>query len=274
MKHKINFIAEIGINHNGDINIAKQLIDCAKLTGCDFVKFQKRDPDISVPQNKKKVKVNTPWGKMNYIDYKKKIEFDLSDYEQLDEYCRQKQIGWFVSCWDIPSAKTMYKINTMTKIPSAKLNDKKLCKFVDLNFKFKILSTGMSTQKQIDSAIKNLNPQVVMHTVSTYPCPIEELNLSYIKFLSKKFPKIQIGYSGHEYGLSTTFAAVGMGATWIERHITLDRHMWGSDQLSSVEPAGLFQLISGIRAIERSFGKAEPRKIKKSEIEKLKSLRG
>ena len=167
----------------------------------------------------------------------------------------------------------MRKLNELTKIPSAKLNDKKLLKYVNNNYKEKIISTGMSTQTQIDNAIDILNPNVIMHTVSTYPTPINELNLNYITYLKKHFPKIEIGYSGHEYGLSTTFAAIGLGARWVERHITLDRHMWGSDQLSSVEPGGLFQLMSGIRSIEKSLGVAQRRKITKSEKLKLKSLR-
>lgn len=271
--NKIKFIAEIGINHNGSLDIVKKLIDLAALCGCDYVKFQKRDPSLAVPESEKNKLRDTPWGKIKYIDYKKKIELSFDDYIEVDKYCKLKGIKWFASVWDLNSAAEMRKLNELTKIPSAKLNDKKLLKYVNNNYKEKIISTGMSTQTQIDNAIDILNPNVIMHTVSTYPTPINELNLNYITYLKKHFPKIEIGYSGHEYGLSTTFAAIGLGARWVERHITLDRHMWGSDQLSSVEPGGLFQLMSGIRSIEKSLGVAQRRKITKSEKLKLKSLR-
>ena len=272
--NRIKVIAEIGINHNGSIDIAKRLIDLAKLAGCDYVKFQKRDPDLAVPKNKKNQLVKTPWGKLKYIEYKKKIEFSLDDFVDIDKYCRSKKIKWFASVWDLNSASELKEISKITKIPSAKLTDKKLCKYVNQNYKQKILSTGMSNQAQINSAVKILKPDILMHTISTYPSPVSELNLNYIKYLKSKFKNIEIGYSGHEFGLSTTFAAVGLGATWIERHITLDRHMWGSDQLSSVEPAGLFQLMSGIRAIDKSLGSEKPRTITESEKIKIKSLRG
>jgi len=272
--NKVNVIAEIGINHNGSIEIAKKLIDLAKLAGCDYVKFQKRDPDIAVPEKKKNQKVETPWGKIKYIEYKKKIEFSLIDYAEIDKYCRYKKIKWFASVWDINSATELKKLSNLTKIPSAKLTDKKLCMYVRKNYKKRILSTGMSTQSQINKSFDLLKPHILMHTISTYPSPISELNLNYLKFMQSKFKNIEIGYSGHEYGLSTTFAAIGLGARWVERHITLDRHMWGSDQLSSVEPAGLFQLMSGIRAIEKSLGSAKPRRITESEKIKIKSLRG
>ncbi len=272
--NKINVIAEIGINHNGSIEIAKKLIDLAKLAGCDYVKFQKRDPDIAVPKNKKNHIVETPWGKIRYIEYKKKIELNLKKYIEIDKYCKEKKIKWFASVWDVNSASELKEISELTKIPSAKLTDKKLCTYVRENFKKRILSTGMSTQSQINKCFDLLKPHVIMHTISTYPSPINELNLNYIKYIQSKFKNTEIGYSGHEYGLSTTFAAIGLGARWIERHITLDRHMWGSDQLSSVEPTGLFQLMSGIRAIEKSFGSSKPRRITESEKVKMKSLRG
>ena len=272
--NKIKVIAEIGINHNGSVEIAKKLIDLAKLADCDYVKFQKRDPDLAVPNNKKKEIVQTPWGKIKYIEYKKKIEFNLSDYVEIDKYCKDKKIKWFASVWDLNSASQLKEMCKITKIPSAKLTDKKLCNYVRNNYMTRILSTGMSTQSQINKSIKLLKPDVIMHTISTYPSPVDELNLNYLKYLQSNFKKAEVGYSGHEYGLSTTFAAIGLGARWIERHITLDRHMWGSDQLSSVEPAGLFQLMSGIRAIEKSLGNIKPRKITPSEKIKIKSLKG
>lgn len=274
-QNKIKIIAEIGINHNGDLSLAKKMIDLASLAGCDYVKFQKREPDVSVPQDQKNIlKKNTPWGDISYIDYKKKIEFSHEDYLEINKYCKYKNIKWFASAWDIESVEFLLKFNNdIIKIPSAHLNNKDLCKYVNGKFKKIIISSGMSNEVQISEAISVLNPDVVMHTLSTYPSPLTEINLNYIKYLKDKYKDLEIGYSGHEYGLVPTFAAAGMGATWIERHITLDRHMWGSDQLSSVEPSGLLKLVNGLRNIELALGQYAPRKIADSELVKLKSLR-
>jgi N-acetylneuraminate synthase len=269
----VKVIAEIGINHNGDVDIAKRLIDIAVVAGCDYAKFQKRTPDICVPEAQKNKMRNTPWGEMKYIDYKKKIEFEKEEYDELYDYVKDKPIELFSSVWDKPSVDFMSNYTKTTKVGSALITDLDLCRYARDNSELLIISTGMSTELEIETCVNACNPDVIMHTNSTYPSPVSELNLNYIKWLSDKWEK-DIGYSGHEFGLVTTFAAVAMGATWVERHITLDRVMWGSDQLSSVEPGGLIKLVKGIRDIEQSLGIAGPREPLGSELEKRKSLRG
>ncbi len=271
---KTKIIAEIGINHNGDINIAKKLIDVALIAGCDYVKFQKRSPDICVPEAQKNKKRDTPWGVMKYIDYKKKIEFEKEEYDKLYDYIKDKPIELFSSVWDKPSVDFMSRYTSITKIGSALITDLDLCKYARDNAEILIISTGMSTEEEIETCINICNPDVIMHTNSSYPSKIDELNLSYIQYLKNKYPDKEIGYSGHEYGLVTTFASVALGSSWIERHITLDRTMWGSDQLASVEPIGLMKLVKGIRDIDKSIGVAAPRKVLGSELSKRKSLRG
>jgi N-acetylneuraminate synthase len=253
MYTKTNIIAEIGINHNGDINIAKKLIDIASVAGCNFVKIQKRTPEICVPECQKYKTKQTPWGDMTYLDYKKKIEFNETQIAHLIEYSTTKHINFFASVWDVPSAELMTKYCSIVKIPSAMITNLDLCKFVRNNFKTLIISTGMSTEEEIERCINICNPDIIMHTNSTYPCPVEDLNLNYITWLKHKYLEKQIGYSGHEYGLITTFAAVVLGASWIERHITLDHNMWGSDHPSSLEPSALFKLVKGIKDIEQSL---------------------
>ena len=270
---KVKVIAEIGINHNGDIDIAKRLIDIAVVAGCDYAKFQKRTPDICVPDAQKEKMRSTPWGDMKYIDYKKRIEFEKDEYDELYDYVKDKPIELFSSVWDKPSVDFMASYTNISKIGSALITDLELCKYARDNAETLIISTGMSTEKEIEECVKACNPDVIMHTNSTYPSPVSELNLNYINWLSNKW-MADIGYSGHEFGLVTTFAAVAMGASWIERHITLDRIMWGSDQLSSVEPGGLIKLVKGIRDIEQAMGTSGPRQPLGSELEKRKSLRG
>ncbi len=249
---KTKIIAEIGINHNGDANICKQLIDIASIAGCDFVKIQKRTPELCVPENQKNKIRSTTWGDMSYLDYKKKIEFEEAQIKEIKEYADNKNIIFFASVWDKPSAEIMSKYSDITKIASASITDLDLCKYVRNKFKTLIISTGMSTEEEISRCINECNPDIIMHTNSTYPCPVEEINLNYIKWLKNKWKNKEIGYSGHEYGLVSTFAAVAIGAEWIERHITLNHNMWGSDHLSSLEPAGVFKLVKGIRDIENS----------------------
>ena len=270
----IKIIAEIGINHNGRIKIAKKLIDAAIISGCDYVKFQKRNPDICVPEKQKKIKKTTPWGKMTYIDYKHKIEFGKKEYDEIDRYCSKTGIEWFASVWDIDSVDFMANYKDITKIPSALLKNDRLLMYAREKNNLLMLSTGMSSEDDIEKSIEKGNPDVIFHTNSTYPCPVEELNLNYIKSLKNKYPTKSIGYSGHEYGLVSTFAAVALGAEYVERHITLNRTMWGSDQIASIEPAGVMKLVKGIRDIEKAFGDSGPRKILGGELEKLKSLRG
>ncbi len=269
---KVKVIAEIGINHNGSVELAKKLIDAAALSGCDYVKFQKRNPDVCVPEGQKDKMRKTPWGEMRYIDYKKKIEFQKKEYDEIFKYCEQKGIGCFASVWDNDSVNFMKQYGDITKIPSALITDLDLCRNSRKQFKNLIISTGMSEEKEIYDCIHSCSPDVIMHTNSTYPSPVEELNLSYIKWLKDNW-SAEVGYSGHEYGLVTTFAAVAMGCTWIERHLTLDRTMWGSDHLASVEPQGFMKLVKGIRDIEKSMGPGGPRVCLGSELDKRKSLR-
>ena len=250
-------IAEIGINHNGDINIAKELIKVAKEAGCDAVKFQKRNPDVCVPEKQKNVMRETPWGYITYLDYKYKVEFEKEEYDIINDYCKSLNIHWFASPWDTDSVDFLaqYDIPAL-KVPSASLNDTELLSAMKKTSMPLILSTGMSTQKEVDEAINLFKGSniALLQCVSTYPTPPEELNLNVIKTYKKKYPEIIIGYSGHETGLSTTYAAVALGAKIIERHITLDRSMWGTDHSASVEPHGLESLVSNIRDIELAMG--------------------
>jgi len=270
----IKTIAEIGINHNGSVTICKKLIDVAKVAGCDFVKFQKRTPDLCVPEKQRNKIRSTPWGEMTYIDYKHKIEFGIEEYTEVDEYCKQVGMQWFASVWDVPSVDFMKKFTNIGKIPSALITNHELIKCARDSFDTLIISTGMSTEEEIEDAVEIAHPEVIMHTNSSYPSKFSELNLNYILHLKEKYPNSTIGYSGHEFGLVTTFATVPLGAEWIERHITLDRTMWGSDQLASVEPQGLIKLIKGIRDIENSLGVKGDRILYPSELDKRKSLRG
>ena len=265
----MNLIAEIGINHNGDIEICKKLINLAKLSGFNFVKIQKRNPDVCVPELQKNKLKNTPWGEMKYIDYKKKIEFDESQIIELIEYSKKIEIIFFASVWDKDSVDIMSKYCKYGKIPSALITNLDLCKYARDKFENLIISTGMSTEEEIEECVKICNPDVIMHTNSTYPCPPEDLNLRYLEHLKKEYPNKVIGYSGHEYGLVTTYAAVTLGAEWVERHITLDRNLWGSDQTSSIEPDGLIKLVKGIKAIE-SATQYEPGPRKQFEGENYK----
>tara|TARA_B000000565_G_scaffold135281_1_gene102241 strand:+ start:1858 stop:2733 length:876 start_codon:yes stop_codon:yes gene_type:complete len=250
-------IAEIGINHNGDLNSAKQLIKVAKDAGCDAVKFQKRTPEISTPKNQWNKLRETPWGEMTYIDYRHKVEFSIPEYEELDIYAKNLDIIWFASCWDSQAVKDIEKFNVpIYKIASASLTDEEMISEVLKTDKSIILSTGMSSLEEINKTVEFIgnNELAILHTTSTYPCKPEELNLNVIKTYFEDFPDNIIGYSGHETGLVTTAVAVSMGAKIIERHITLDRSMWGTDQAASIEPQGLMSLIKYIRTVEKAMG--------------------
>jgi len=249
-------IAEIGINHNGDISKAKKLIDLAVDSGCDAVKFQKRAPELCVPENQKNVMRETPWGIIPYIEYRQKLEFDLNEYKDIDSYCRINNIQWFASAWDIGSLSFLEQFDLQCyKIPSALITNHDLLQAYRDTGRICILSTGMSTIEQITEAVKILNKEnlLIAHCTSTYPSPTEQLNLKMIDTLKERFGTI-VGYSGHEVGLSTSYAAVVLGAKFIERHITLDRAMWGSDQAASIEPGGLKRLVENIRDIEKALG--------------------
>lgn len=276
-------IAEIGINHNGSLEIAKQLIDVAKAAGCNAVKFQKRNPDISVPELQKSVLKDTPWGKMTYLEYKHKMEFGEEEYDEIDRYCKEREIDWSASVWDLDSVEFIKKYDVpFIKIPSAKLTDDNLIKACVDNFSRIIMSTGMSTSKEINHAAnrarmakgdKGTQSLALLHCNSSYPAPLNELNLASIQELKLMFSDFEIGYSGHEFRLGTTVATVYLGATIIERHITLDRTMWGTDQLSSVEPQGLIKLVKGIRELEESYGEKDLG-VTPSEVPFKEKLRG
>jgi len=267
-------IAEIGINHNGDLELCKKMIMLAKVSGCDYVKIQKRNPDVCVPEAQKSKMRSTPWGEITYLDYKKRIEFSEDQIKELCEFSENIGISFFASVWDLDSVEVMKKYTKIGKIGSASITDLQLCRAAREAFETLIISTGMSTEEEVVKCIENCNPDVIMHTNSTYPCPTEELNLKYINWLEKKYPEKEIGYSGHEYGLVTTFAAVALGSKWIERHITLDRNIWGSDHSSSIEPSGLFKLVKGIRDIEGATKHPLGKRILfQGELKKKESLR-
>lgn len=250
-------IAEIGINHNGSLDTAKRLIDVAALTGCDAVKFQKRTPELCVPYDQWHIERETPWGRMTYIDYRHRMEFTLEQYADIDRYCREKGILWMASCWDEESVDFIEQFDVPAyKAASASLTDIGLLRKMKATGKPLIISTGMSTMEEIETAVQALGHEnlLIAHATSTYPCPPEELNLRMIQTLKAKYPDVQIGYSGHETGLATTWAAVTLGATFIERHITMNRAMWGSDQAASVEMGGLWRLVDNIRDIEKAMG--------------------
>ena len=271
----VKIISEIGINHNGSIELCKELIMLSKVAGADYVKIQKRNPDVCVPEHQKSKRRQTPWGEMSYLEYKHRLEFSEEQIKELCEYSRGLGIEFFASVWDVDSAKLMSKYTNIAKLGSASITDTELCKVTRDLFDFVIISTGMSTEAEIETAVEAARPDVIMHTNSTYPCPVEDLNLRYIEHMKEKWgSSAEIGYSGHEYGLTTTFAAVAMGATWVERHVTLDRNMWGSDQSSSIEPIGLIKLVKGIRDIKKAT-QYEPgtRRLFAGESSKRDSLR-
>jgi len=273
--HPVFVIAEIGINHNGSLEITKKLIDGAKSAGCDAVKFQKRTPEICVPKDQWYIERDTPWGRMIYIDYRHKVEFGVDEFAEIDKYCKEKDIIWFASCWDENAVDFLEQFDPLLyKTASASLTD------IDLLLCHKelnkpiITSTGMSTMEEIGNAVNCIGTKnlLVAHSTSAYPCKNEELNLRMILTLKNKYPGIPVGYSGHETGLAPTWAAVAIGASFVERHITLDRAMWGSDQAASVEVGGFGRLVRNIRDIEQSLGDGL-KKIYESELGQRNKLR-
>jgi len=273
-KQPVYIVAEIGLNHNGQLGMAKKLIDAAVHAGVDAVKFQKRTPGLCVPPDQKNIMKQTPWGYISYLEYRERVEFGLEEYREIDSYCRKQGIPWFASCWDIPSLDFIESFAPPCyKIPSALLSDGDLLLEVRKRGRPSILGTGMSTLSQITSAVGLLGTDnlVLMHCTSTYPCIPEELNLNMIPSLKKLFP-CPVGYSGHEVGLPTTVAAVALGACLVERHITLDRSLWGSDQAASIEPGGFERLVKYIRVVEKALGDGV-KKVYDSEIPMMKRLR-
>ena len=265
-------IAEIGINHNGSLNTAKKMIDMAKNSGFDAVKFQKRDPDICVPEDQKKIIRDTPWGKMTYLAYKKKIEFNVKQLTSLQKYAKKLKLNFSASCFDINSIDLINKLNDFNKIPSAMISNTIFLEHVAKKKKKTLISTGMCNLKDISTAVKifkkNKCNYELMHCVSLYPCPENKLNLSMIQTLKKKF-KCKVGYSGHETSVSPSFFAYMMGASTIERHITLDRSMWGTDQAASLSPAGMRMLCTSFNRIKNIMGDG----VKKFNIEEKNMLK-
>ena len=273
--HPVFVIGEIGINHNGNVDIAKKIIVGAKHAGCDAVKFQKRTPEICTPKDQWNVERDTPWGRMTYIDYRHKVEFGKNEYAEIDQYCKEVGMMWFASCWDEEAVDFIEQFNPqLYKTASASLTDFSLLeKHKKLN-KPVMISTGMSTMEQIEKTVSFMdqNNLLIAHATSAYPCKNEELNLKMIETLKIKYPEIPIGYSGHEVGLAPTWAAVALGACFVERHITLDRAMWGTDQAASVEVGGMERLVGNIRDIERALGDGI-KKVYDSELGQIKKLR-
>ncbi|MBP2704116.1 N-acetylneuraminate synthase family protein [Microbispora sp. RL4-1S] len=249
-------IGEIGINHNGDVDIARKLIDVAADAGCQAVKFQKRTPEICVPLDQRDQIRQTPWGEMTYMEYKIRTEFGADEYGHIAKYCEERGIDWFASPWDVPSVEFLESMDAVAhKIASASVTDHELLRALAATGKPLILSTGMSTIEEIDRAVEILGTErlVMMHATSTYPLPPEEANLRMIHTLQERYG-VPVGYSGHERGLQISLAAVTLGAVTVERHITLDRTMWGSDHAASLEPSGLEHLVRDIRIIETALG--------------------
>jgi N-acetylneuraminate synthase len=250
-------IAEIGLNHNGDVDIAKRLIDVAAKAGADAVKFQKRTPEISTPAHMRDVPRETPWGTMSYLDYRRRVEFGRDEYIAIGDHATMQGLDWFASPWDVPSVEFLEDLNVVAhKVASASLTDTELLIALRETGKPVILSTGMSTIAQIDRALDTLGTDrvVLMHATSTYPLEPEEANLRAIATLRDRYAGIPVGYSGHERGLQISLAEVAIGAVAVERHITLDRTMWGSDHAASLEPTGLEHLVRDIRVIETALG--------------------
>jgi N-acetylneuraminate synthase len=268
-------IAEIGINHNGSLELAKKLIDGAAVAGADAVKLQKRTPELCVPREEWERERDTPWGRITYIDYRRRVELGEAEYAAIARHCRDRGIHWFASCWDEPSVDFIERFDPPChKVSSASLTDQALLDKLRRTGRPLMLSTGMSTDQEIDEAVQALDPRrlLLAHSTSAYPCPLGELNLRMIPTLRHRYPFCPIGYSGHETGLTTTWAAVTLGATFVERHVTLDRAMWGSDQAASVEIGGLMRLVQKIRDIETALGDGVKR-VYESERSQLRKLR-
>jgi N-acetylneuraminate synthase len=250
-------IAEIGLNHNGDVELAKQLIDVAADAGAQAVKFQKRTPAISTPEHMKSQLRETPWGTMTYLDYRYRVEFDREQYIEIGDYATLRGLDWFASPWDEQAVEFLEDLSVVAhKVASASVTDIAMLEALSRTGKPIILSTGMSTMEQIDRAVAVLGTEnlVILHATSTYPLPPEEANLRMITTLQDRFPGVPIGYSGHERGLQISIAAVALGAVMVERHITLDRTMWGSDHAASLEPVGFEHLVRDIRVLGEAMG--------------------
>ena len=268
-------IAEIGINHNGSLENARKLIDGAVLAGADAVKFQKRTPELCVPREQWMLERETPWGRMSYIDYRRKVELGEREFEVIDRHCRERGILWFASPWDEAAVDFLERFDPPAyKAASASLTDHDLLRRMKATGRPLFLSTGMSTLDEIEAGVAAAGTDrlLIAHATSTYPCPVDQLNLRMIHTLQGMYPECPIGYSGHETGLAPTWAAVALGASFVERHVTLDRAMWGSDQAASVEIGGLLRLVANIRDIERALGDGVKR-VYAGELPQIEKLR-
>ena len=272
--HPTYIIAEIGINHNGDIKIAEEMIRAAKNAGVSAVKFQKRTPLLCVPPEERSKMRETPWGYITYLEYREHVEFGKEEYTRIDELCRELEIDWFASVWDEEAIDFLEQFTPIAyKVPSASLTDTGLVDKLNATGRPIILSTGMSTMEQIRESVSHfdIDRLAITHATSAYPCDPKELNLRMVETLSAEFD-CPVGYSGHEVGLIPSVVAVGLGATIIERHFTLDRAMWGTDQSASVEPSGMARLVKYIRVTEQALGDGV-KKVYDSELPSLKKLR-
>lgn len=271
-------IAEIGINHNGDMQIAKRLLDAAYACEWDCAKFQKRTPDLAVPEAQKQVPRETPWGTMPYIEYKKRVEFEKAEYDEIDNYCRQKPMDWSASPWDIPSLEFLLQYDIpFIKIPSAMNTNEEMIKKACESGKPVIISEGMSELDEMDKTVSWLEKYsngdyIICHTNSTYPSPNKELNLRLIPEMKKRYNCL-VGYSGHEANLEPSVIAAVLGACVIERHVTLSHEMWGSDQKASLEVQAMSLLRKRITSSLETLGTGE-KKLYESEMKKRKELRG
>lgn len=272
--HPTYVIAEIGINHNGDIEIAEKMIRAAKEAGVDAVKFQKRTPLLCVPPEERSKMRETPWGYITYLEYREHVEFGQKEYARIDALCKELGIDWFASVWDEEAIDFLEQFDPIAyKVPSASLTDNGLIDKLNSTGRPIILSTGMSTMEQIRASVAHfdMNNLALTHATSAYPCDPSELNLRMVETLTKEFD-CPVGYSGHEVGLIPSVVAVGLGASIVERHFTLDRSMWGTDQSASVEPGGMERLVKYIRVTEQALGDGV-KKVYDSELPSLKKLR-
>lgn len=270
----IRLVAEIGINHNGCVRTAMALVDAAEAAGWTHIKLQKRTPDLCVPEAQRDLPRDTPWGRMTYLEYKRRIELSPMDYDVLFAYARHRGVVPFASVFDMESLEFMASRCDIVKIGSANIVDLGLCAEARRRFRTLIVSTGMSSEEQVDACVDACDPDVLMHTVSRYPCEPENLWLNRIHWMRAKYHGREVGYSGHETGSATVYAAAGMGVRWIERHVTLDRGMWGSDQASSMEPHEMESLAAGVRDVELAMSlPSAPREVLGCERSKMTSTR-
>jgi N-acetylneuraminate synthase len=268
-------VAEIGINHNGSVALAKKMVDGAVRAGCDAVKLQKRTPELCTPKEQWNVLRDTPWGTMTYIDYRHKVEFGRRQYAEFDRYCKKAGILWFASCWDEDSVDFIERFEPPCyKAASASLTDLDLLRRMKATGRPLMISTGMSTMGEIEAAVAAVRSPnlLVAHSTSSYPCPTEALNLRMIHTLKRRYPECPIGYSGHEAGFAPTLAAVALGASFVERHVTLDSTMWGSDQAASVDIGDIACLVQNIRDVELALGDGVKR-VHESELSSMRKLR-